>query len=232
MASNVTIYTDGACKGNPGPGGWACVLLCNGREKRLSGGEDMTTNNRMELLSVINGLAFLTERCKVTVISDSKYIVDAINNRWLPGWKRNGWARSDGALKNTDLWMRLDELLQKQDCKFQWIKGHNGNRYNEICDKLAVEESVRHSAPTAVGNTSSEPEQIGFHELVLPAAPVERRRYDEAIAALDDALRRLHSFRDGLEHPCGLHDYCMDCAGGEFCCARSFLAMRTKAHPA
>jgi len=136
----VTIYTDGACSGNPGPGGWAAILKFGPHEKELSGGEAQTTNNRMELLGAINGLQALKEPCAVDLFTDSQYLSNAINLGWLEGWKKKNWKRKDGALKNVDLWQTLDELLQTHSVTFHWVKGHAENAYNNRCDALAVME--------------------------------------------------------------------------------------------
>ena len=138
---NVEIYTDGACSGNPGPGGWGAVLIYNGVEKQLSGSEKETTNNRMELSAVITALKALKEPCNVTLTTDSKYVCDAINKGWLNSWQKNNWKKSDKKpVFNIDLWQELLPLLDKHRVEFIWVKGHNGHKYNEICDKLAVAE--------------------------------------------------------------------------------------------
>lgn len=138
---NVEIYTDGACSGNPGPGGWGAVLIYNGVEKQLSGSEKETTNNRMELSAVITALKALKEPCKVTLTTDSKYVCDAINKGWLNSWQKNSWKKADKKpVLNIDLWQELLPLLDKHSVEFIWVKGHNGHKYNEICDKLAVAE--------------------------------------------------------------------------------------------
>ncbi len=144
MKKHVTLYTDGACSGNPGPGGWGAILVYRETERELSGGEEMTTNNRMELLAVIEGLSRLKEPCRVTVYSDSRYLVDAISQGWAVRWKQNGWMRNkkDRAL-NPDLWERLLELLTTHECEFVWVKGHAENPYNNRCDRLAVAESQK-----------------------------------------------------------------------------------------
>ena len=140
----VKIYTDGACSGNPGPGGYGCVLIYKGKEKRISGGERETTNNRMELTAVIEALSALKEPCRVTLISDSKYVVDAIEKGWLDSWRQNGWKKADKkAALNVDLWEKLLPLLDTHKVTFDWVKGHDGDEYNEICDRLAVEESEK-----------------------------------------------------------------------------------------
>ena len=135
----VTIYTDGACSGNPGPGGWGTILRCNGVEKELCGGEKETTNNRMELLAVINGLEALNRKCKVKIYSDSSYVVNGITKGWAEGWKANNWRKSDKKpALNPDLWDKLLYLLSQHEYEFVWIKGHDGHPENERCDKMAV----------------------------------------------------------------------------------------------
>ncbi len=134
----VTIYTDGACSGNPGPGGWGAVLMHGMHKKELSGGEEHTTNNRMEVYAAIAALSALKEPCKVTLYSDSKYLVDAINKGWAKNWQANDWRASSGKAKNPDLWEALLLLLEKHDVAFVWVKGHADNLYNERCDQLAV----------------------------------------------------------------------------------------------
>lgn len=142
---NVEIYTDGACSGNPGPGGWGAVLIYNGVEKQLSGSEKETTNNRMELSAVITALKALREPCNVTLTTDSKYVCDAINKGWLNSWQKNNWKKADKKpVLNIDLWQELLPLLDKHRVEFIWVKGHNGHKYNEICDKLAVAEYQKH----------------------------------------------------------------------------------------
>ena len=131
----VQIYTDGACRGNPGHGGWGTILVYGKHERELSGGERETTNNRMELTAVIEGLSALKYPCKVTVYSDSKYVVDAFLLDWITSWKNSGWKKG---LKNPDLWERLYGLTEIHDVSFVWVKGHNGHDYNERCDKLAT----------------------------------------------------------------------------------------------
>ena len=141
----VCIYTDGACSGNPGPGGWAAILSCMGREKELSGGERETTNNRMELRAVIEALSALTEPREVELWTDSQYIARAINEGWLAGWKRRGWRRKEGELKNPELWQRLDALLGEHKVTVNWLRGHDGQEQNERCDALAVAERDKFS---------------------------------------------------------------------------------------
>lgn len=137
----ITLYSDGACSGNPGPGGFGTILVYNGHEKCISQGFSETTNNKMELLGAIVGLEALKEVCEVTIISDSKYLCDAINQGWLENWKQRGWKKADKKpVLNQDLWQRLDLLLQRHKVTFVWVKGHNGHEYNERCDKMAVAE--------------------------------------------------------------------------------------------
>ena len=145
MYDRVDIYTDGACSGNPGPGGWAAILSCMGREKELSGGERETTNNRMELRAVIEALSALKEPCEVELWTDSQYIARAINEGWLAGWKRRGWRRKEGELKNPELWQRLDALLGEHKVTVNWLRGHDGQEQNERCDALAVAERDKFS---------------------------------------------------------------------------------------
>ena len=142
----VTIYTDGACSGNPGPGGWAAILRYGGREKELSGGEASTTNNRMELLAAIRGLEALREPCAVTLYSDSRYLVDGISKGWARDWQRRGWMRkSKEPAKNPELWEALLNLLQKHQVDLIWVKGHADDPLNARCDALAVAESKRYA---------------------------------------------------------------------------------------
>jgi len=142
----VEIYTDGACKGNPGPGGWAAILECRGVEKVLSGGEPLCTNNRMELMAVIKGLEALNRPCRVKIISDSKYVVDSVTKGWLFNWPNRGWRNSlNEPTPNKELWQRLLLLLERHQVEFVWVKGHANNPKNERCDALAVAESLKYS---------------------------------------------------------------------------------------
>lgn len=137
----VDIYTDGACSGNPGIGGYCAILIYKGIEKIISGREENTTNNRMEMLAVIKGLSALKEKCNVNVYSDSQYVVDAFNEGWLDAWQSSGW-RTAGKkdVKNVELWQQLIELVNGHNVKFIKVKGHSDNEYNNRCDKIAVEE--------------------------------------------------------------------------------------------
>ena len=140
----VIIYTDGACSGNPGPGGWGTILDYKGRQKELSGGERKTTNNRMELTAVIEGLKALREKCIVTVITDSKYVSDGINLGWAKSWKANNWRKKDKKpALNPELWDELLSLIDSHVVTVKWIKGHAGHPENERCDKLAVAQSQK-----------------------------------------------------------------------------------------
>ena len=134
----VNLYTDGACRGNPGRGGWGAILVYGKFEKELSGGESETTNNRMELTAAIEGLRALKEPCEVALYSDSKYLVDAFLQGWVEGWRAAGWKRGREELKNPDLWAELYELTEQHKVEFIWVKGHAGHGYNERCDALAT----------------------------------------------------------------------------------------------
>ena len=138
----VEIYTDGACSGNPGPGGWGAILEWQGHEKELSGGEAQTTNNRMELTAVLAALSLLKEPCTVELYSDSKYVVDAIDKGWLYGWQKKGWIKADKKpVLNVDLWQQLLAQLGRHAVHLHWVKGHAANEKNNRCDQLAVAES-------------------------------------------------------------------------------------------
>ena len=140
----VNIYTDGACKGNPGPGGWSAILVYRGTERELSGGEEATTNNRMELNAAIMGLKALKEPCEVTLYSDSQYLVNAVNKGWLAEWAKKNWRKTDRSpVLNDDLWKQLCDQLQKHEVNFVWVRGHDGHSYNERCDSLAVAAAER-----------------------------------------------------------------------------------------
>ena len=139
IMKHVDIYTDGACRNNPGRGGWGAILVYEGREKELSGGEPMTTNNRMELSAVIAALSALREPCEVKLTTDSQYVVNAIEKGWLDSWQKNRWRKSDKShVLNVDLWEKLILLLDTHKVSFVWVRGHNGHPYNERCDALAT----------------------------------------------------------------------------------------------
>ena len=137
---HVDIYTDGACRGNPGKGGWGAILVYGKHEKEMSGGERETTNNRMELTAAIKALEALKEPCEITLYSDSKYMIDSITKGWAVSWRAKGWKKADKSpALNPDLWERLLNLLEIHKVSFVWVRGHNGHPYNERCDKLATE---------------------------------------------------------------------------------------------
>ena len=137
MTASVVIHTDGACRGNPGPGGWGAVLDASGQSKTLNGYEAETTNNRMELTAVIEGLRALKRPCRVELVTDSKYVMQGIT-QWLSNWKRNGWkTAARKPVKNVDLWQQLDDEVQRHDIEWRWVKGHSGNTGNEMADQLA-----------------------------------------------------------------------------------------------
>ena len=141
----VTIYTDGACSGNPGPGGWGAILMYGSHKRELSGGEPNTTNNRMELTAVIQALSSLKEPCIVDLWSDSKYVIDGLEKGWAKGWKARGWVKSDKKpALNPDLWEELLRLTGIHSLRYHWVKGHAENEYNNRCDELAVAESQRY----------------------------------------------------------------------------------------
>ena len=145
---NIEIFTDGACSGNPGPGGWGAVLRYGGHEKELSGGEAHTTNNRMELTAVIASLKALKEPCEVTLTTDSQYVVNGITKGWAESWKKNNWRKADKKPAiNPDLWGELLDLLEIHKVAFLWIKGHAGHPENEQCDRLAVSETEKYTKP-------------------------------------------------------------------------------------
>ncbi|MGE4489351.1 MAG: ribonuclease HI [Kiritimatiellales bacterium] len=148
MDETVEIYTDGACRGNPGPGGYGIVLLCGPRRKELSGGFRKTTNNRMELLACIEGLRSLTRPCTVVLTSDSRYVVNAMELGWARRWRSNGWKLSPSRpAKNSDLWKQLLDLCETHQVRFRWVKGHNAHPENERCDVLAVAASQLENLP-------------------------------------------------------------------------------------
>lgn len=156
----VTIYTDGSARKNPGPGGYGTILIHGKLRKELSAGFRRTTNNRMEILAAIVGLEVLKYPCEVTVISDSKYVVNAIEQHWIEGWKRKGWARSKKEkLKNKDLWQRLDEARAPHKLTMKWVKGHSGHAHNERCDYLATTAADKPNQPADQGFEDSEREE-------------------------------------------------------------------------
>ena len=146
----VTIYTDGACSGNPGPGGWGAILSYKGTEKELSGGAAQTTNNRMELTAVIEALRLLKEPCVVELYSDSKYVIDSLQKGWARGWRARGWKKADKSpALNPDLWAPLLAESEKHEITYHWLKGHAGHPENERCDRMAVEQSKKYGGRQA-----------------------------------------------------------------------------------
>lgn len=140
----IDIYTDGACKGNPGPGGFAAILVYNGVEKTVSGGEKDTTNNRMELSAVVYALEALKEPCEINLYSDSEYFINAMTKGWLKSWISKGWVKSDRKpVLNRDLWERIVQLTSRHSITYIWVKGHAGHEYNERCDRIAVSEAEK-----------------------------------------------------------------------------------------
>ena len=143
---NIILYTDGACSGNPGPGGWGAILMYGAHRRELSGGKAETTNNRMELTAVIQALSLLKEPCIVELWSDSKYVIDGLSKGWAKGWQKRGWVKSDKKpALNVDLWKQLLPLLEKHQVTFHWVKGHAGHPENERCDQLAVMQRDRNA---------------------------------------------------------------------------------------
>ena len=147
MRKTVTVYTDGACSGNPGPGGWGAILRYGPHEKVISGGEAETTNNRMELTAAIRALEALTEPCAVELYTDSRYLADALEKGWVYNWKRNGWRKPDKKpALNVDLWQQLLALLETHEVRLHWVQGHADNACNNRCDRLAVAESMKYKS--------------------------------------------------------------------------------------
>lgn len=142
MMKKIEMFTDGACSGNPGPGGWGTILRYKGVEKELCGGEHETTNNRMEMTAVISGLKALNEPCEVDIFTDSKYVCDSVQKGWVYSWKKNNWRKADRKpALNVDLWEEMLLLLEKHKVTFHWLKGHDGHPENERCDAMAVSQS-------------------------------------------------------------------------------------------
>lgn len=148
----VQIYTDGACSGNPGPGGYGCILIYQKHTKEISGGYNLTTNNRMELMGIIKGLEQLKKPCNIDLYTDSRYIVDAFNRGWIRSWMNKDWKKSDGyPVKNVDLWKRLMELAKPHKINWIWVKGHAENELNDRCDRMAVKASKGENLPDDPG---------------------------------------------------------------------------------
>ena len=188
---NVTIFTDGSCLGNPGRGGWGCILRCEGHEKELSGGYAHTTNNRMEIMAAIAGLEELKEPCAVTLYTDSQYLRHAVEKKWLAGWRKNGWkTAAKKPVKNRDLWERLQVQLDRHSVTLEWVRGHNGHAENERCDELARSQSARHDLPE---DTGYEPE---YNVLTLKEASLQK---GFTLALL---VRRLFHFQGDVSNAC------------------------------
>lgn len=148
----ITIYTDGSSRGNPGPGGYGTLLIYQGQRKELSSGFAKTTNNRMEILAALTGIESLNEPCNITLYSDSKYVIDTMDKGWIHGWKKKGWSRGPNKpLKNVDLWMRMHAAVQPHKISWKWVKGHAGNPNNERCDILATRAADRKGNPVDEG---------------------------------------------------------------------------------
>lgn len=155
--ADVTVYTDGGAKGNPGPGGYAAVLTSGSHKREISGGFRHTTNNRMELFAAIAALEALTKPCKVTFYSDSKYLVDAFAKNWIAGWKKRGWKKADKSdVLNKDLWLRLTTAAEPHDISWNWVKGHAGNVGNERCDELVGEAVAAGNLPPDLGYAATQ----------------------------------------------------------------------------
>jgi ribonuclease HI len=194
----VEIFTDGACSGNPGPGGWGAILRFNGTTKELSGGEAITTNNRMELMAAISALNALKEPCEVLLHTDSKYVMDGISG-WIHGWKRNGWKTADKKpVKNGELWQALDEANRRHKVKWHWVKGHAGHVENERADELArlgmaPFKPKRPFAPSA-GEASAKPTEVGRKGSARPAKPSPASGSSNAKAAKPKPRRSTQSY--------------------------------------
>lgn len=183
----VIIYTDGSCLGNPGPGGWGVVILKDGKTRELSGGAPETTNNRMELMAVISALSALPGPSDVVLHSDSQYVIKAFQAGWLRNWKRNGWKKADGPLKNSDLWRLLDKLAAIHQIMWVWVKGHAGNKYNERCDELAVAASThyRDNGDSPMPTAQEEEETPAASQETIPAAEREGQTTKEPVMDID-----------------------------------------------
>lgn len=249
--SEKVLYTDGACLGNPGPGGWAYALIEDGEPRTRSGGAVETTNNRMELMGVINGLSEIPVGGKVTVYSDSQYVVNAFTQCWIAGWKRNGWTRSGGELANKELWQTLDLIVKKRTVKWVWVKGHAGNRYNELCDRLASEAAQRYATDGELAQMSFAGDcgdaEAGCEKFEVPSEEdlqvsmdnletVRMRQeldamttqMNDTLLVLDLSLVHSNVVKYDIEYPCGACPWCQFCDGqmpedGRYNCARAYV---------
>ena len=192
------LYTDGACSGNPGPGGYAAILLFEGNEKIISGGEKESTNNRMELMAVIEGLKALNEPCEIELFTDSRYVQQAIALGWIDDWEKRGWKRKSGSLQNPELWRELSALLKKHRLTAHWVEGHAGNEHNERADRIAVSErdkasgkAAKESAPEARAETDPRKEAaaIDFEIKELKARLEELEAERERLKNREDGER-------------------------------------------
>ena len=215
------IYADGACSGNPGPGGWAAIVKTVSETRYIRGGSPSTTNNRMELTAVINGIRSLTGMMPyhIKVVSDSKYVIDAFQRGWLDNWKARNWPNA-----NPDLWQELDVLVSQHRCEWEWVKGHNGEPLNEAADRLACEqrdlfirgEGSAEPTVTAVPRQAKSPAATEAKaDIVIPG---------EVFHATQQLLNMLGAAETGTERPCGQYDWCELCQGEEKdACAKAFF---------
>ncbi|WP_335342196.1 ribonuclease H [Pseudoflavonifractor phocaeensis] len=209
--------------GNPGPGGWGCVIIIDGKEQELSGGHISATNNRMELMGVISGLKALRGPHIVKVYSDSQYVTNAFNKGWLKSWRAHGWARSGGELKNVELWKELDSLTRKHSVQFIWVKGHVGNYYNEVCDRLATKQSKRYEEIAGRDPAAS----IDAGEDQSPKAGwVNELNCMDVLGAFEHFIRSQHVASDGIPAPCGAKGYCDYCGDDDpdHRCSMAYIA--------
>ena len=243
------LYTDGSCFGNPGAGGWAYVLINGQNETRRHGGHPMTTNNRMELTGVISGLKQVPEKASVAVFTDSQYITNAFNKKWVFNWKKNGWMRNDGELKNKELWIELYNLVSRRTVSFNWVKGHNGDHYNEMCDRAATAMSEYYQNHYD-GEVESFPQVHEEEQRSLFDVPVVSNLVDQSVpeiqtveeagpvreetgSALVEELESVYcaleqllglTFFRGRPHLCGSQFFCDYCGGDfEHPCAKSYI---------
>lgn len=220
---STVVYTDGACSGNPGPGGWAAIIVDDTGMRELSGGSPATTNNRMELTAVIEALKAVDKDCAIDLYADSQYVVNAINQHWMKAWKRDGWTRKGDELKNAEMWQELDRLLKGRTVDFHWVKGHAGDPMNERADKLATSRCNEAAKGAGVSsNTKCERSQ----KRVIASFPDA-----VVLPALQEILEASASAEAGTKQPCGAYPWCADCEADEKSqpCAYAFLAHRQQA---
>ena len=229
MENQIEIYTDGSCLGNPGPGGWASVVIEDGKERWLSGGDPDTTNNRMEMMAVLSALKSLQVGISATIFTDSQYVVNAIKKGWLDGWKRNSWCLSNGGpVRNQDLWKEMDDLLKERTCTFQWVRGHNGNPYNEKCDKIAVGEAKKQQKTEHLPTL----EENNHNDAPPQSASEARYTVDDAMFNLDILLTRIsQNLCDGITRACAAFDwcdFCVDAQNEDHPCAVAYIEYNKK----